>query len=106
VSALVDEAAKDVGFYMKRAPLFQYTILNTGYGFSFDLPRYTDSHSPYHFVRTFGLGLKLRWWTSSSGPYPPPCNHRQLSYDRHNRMCELGYDRCNLGLPLVYIALT
>eukprot|EP01041_Mallomonas_annulata_P006793 gene6793-13755_t len=30
VGRLVDEAAKDVSYYMRRAPIFQFTLLNTG----------------------------------------------------------------------------
>jgi len=30
VSELVNTAAKDIGFYMAKAPLFEYTLLNTG----------------------------------------------------------------------------
>ena len=29
LSELVDEAARDVTFYMQRAPLFEYTLLNS-----------------------------------------------------------------------------
>ena len=30
VSAMVNDAAKDVTYYMTRAPLFEYTLLNSG----------------------------------------------------------------------------
>jgi hypothetical protein len=31
VSELVNDAARDVTFYMSKAPIFEYTLLNSGY---------------------------------------------------------------------------
>ena len=34
VSVLVNEAARDINFYMQKAPLFDFTILNSSPGYS------------------------------------------------------------------------
>ena len=61
VSVLVNEAARDINFYMQKAPLFDFTILNSSPGYG------SQTESVFSGSFYFSLSSSYLLYRSSTG---------------------------------------